>query len=208
MYQPDAIAVLEKGGVPFLFTANEGDAREYDGYEEAERVKNVVLDAASFPNAATLQQEDKLGRLNITKELGQVNGSFQMLYSFGARSFSVWQGNTGQLLFDSNNELEQKAIAAGIYDDNRSDDKGVEPEGIALGTVGKKTIAFVGLERADALALYDVTNPAAPAFIKLLPTGDAPEGITFIPAHQSPAGKSLIVVSSENDGTIKVYKTD
>jgi hypothetical protein len=208
MYQPDAIAVLEKGGVPFLFTANEGDVREYDGYEEASRVKNVILDAASFPDAATLQQDDRLGRLNITKELGQANGSFQMLYSFGARSFSVWQGNTGQLLFDSNNELEQKAIAAGAYDDNRSDDKGVEPEGITLGTVGKRTIAFVGLERADALALYDVTNPVAPTFIKLLPTGDAPEGITFIPAHQSPAGKSLVVVSSENDGTIKVYKTN
>jgi hypothetical protein len=63
-----------------------------------------------------------------------------MLYSFGARSFSVWQGNTGQLLFDSKNELEQKSIAAGVYDDNRSDDKGVEPEGITLGTVGKKTL--------------------------------------------------------------------
>jgi hypothetical protein len=208
MYQPDAIAVLEKGGVPFLFTANEGDAREYDGFKEADRAKNVALDPSFFADAATLQQEDKLGRLNITKELGQADGSFQALYSFGARSFSVWQGNTGQLLFDSKNELEQKSIAAGVYDDNRSDDKGVEPEGITLGTVGKKTIAFVGLERADALAIYDVSNPVAPTFIKLLPTGDAPEGITFIPAHQSPAGKSLVVVSSENDGTIKVYKTN
>jgi hypothetical protein len=208
MYQPDAIAVLEKGGVPFLFTANEGDAREYDGFKEADRAKNVALDPSFFADAATLQQEDKLGRLNITKELGQADGSFQALYSFGARSFSVWQGNTGQLLFDSKNELEQKSIAAGVYDDNRSDDKGVEPEGITVGTVGKKTIAFVGLERADALAIYDVSNPVAPMFIKLLPTGDAPEGITFIPAHQSPAGKSLVVVSSENDGTIKVYKTN
>lgn len=210
MYQPDAIAVLEKGGIPFLFTANEGDAREYGGFEEAERVKDLLLDPTAFPDAATLQQEDKLGRLNVTKTVGddKSDGDLDVLYSFGARSFSVWQGNTGQQVYDSKNELERKCIAAGLYDDGRSDDKGVEPEGITLGTVGKKSIAFVGMERADALAIYDVTDPFQPTFLKLLPTGDAPEGITFIPAHQSPVGKSLVVVSSENDGTIKVYKAE
>jgi DNA-binding beta-propeller fold protein YncE len=208
MYQPDAIALFEKGGFPFLFTANEGDVREYDGFEEAARVKDLVLDAASFPDAATLQQDDKLGRLNVTKTLGDGDGDHNLLYSFGARSFSVWQGNTGQLVYDSKNDLEQKCIVAGLYDDARSDDKGVEPEGITLGAVGKKTIAFIGMERADALAIYDVSDPFQPEFLKLLPTGDAPEGITFIPPHQSPVGRSLVVVSSENDGTIKVYKTN
>lgn len=210
MYQPDAIALLEKGGIPFLFTANEGDAREYGGFVEAERVKNLVLDPVSFPDAATLQQDDQLGRLNVTKTMGDngASGDYNTLYSFGARSFSVWQGNTGQQVYDSKNELEQKTISAGLYDDERSDDKGVEPEGITLGTVGKKNIAFVGMERADALAIYDVSDPFQPKFLKLLATGDAPEGITFIPAHQSPVGKSLVVVSSENDGTIKIYKTN
>jgi hypothetical protein len=64
------------------------------------------------------------------------------------------------------------------------------------------------MERADALAIYDVSNPAHPVFIKLLATGDAPEGITFIPAQKSPVGKSLVVVSSENDGVVKIYKTN
>lgn len=208
MYQPDAIAVYEHKGIPFLFTANEGDAREWGSYTEGQRVKSLNLNAASFPNAALLKEDAQLGRLNVTTTLGDAgnDGTYETLYSFGARSFSIWNGNTGIQIYDSKNELEQKCKAAGYYDDNRSDDKGVEPEGVTLGMVGRKLIAFVGLERADALALYDVTDPYHPAFIKLLPTGDAPEGITFIPAKQNTLGKSLVVVSSENDGMIKIYK--
>ncbi len=210
MYQPDAIASMQIKGVPFLFTVNEGDVREYDVYEENERVEDITLDPTAFPNAAILQQEANLGRLNISTAQGDTDGDgdFDELYSFGARSFSVWNGNTGELLFDSKNDIEKKIIAAGIYDDRRSDDKGVEPEGIALGNVGNKIIAFVGLERVDAVALYDVTNPGNPQFLQILKTGDAPEGILFIPALQSPTGKSLLVVSSEGDGVIKVFSPE
>ena len=94
-----------------------------------------------------------------------------------------------------------------IYDDGRSDDKGVEPESIAIGRVGSKTIAVVGMERADAFAIYDITTPTAPVFIKMYKTGDAPEGIIFIPASKSPINQSLIVISSENDGLVKIYKS-
>jgi hypothetical protein len=95
-----------------------------------------------------------------------------------------------------------------VYDDARSDDKSVEPEAITLGKVGSKTLAFVGLERADAIAIYDVTNPTAPVFVKMITTGDAPEGVLFIPASKSPIQQSLLVVSSENDGVLKVYKAN
>ena len=60
------------------------------------------------------------------------------------------------------NELDKKANELKIYDDGRSDDKGVEPESIAIGRVGSKTIAVVGMERADAFAIYDITTPTAP----------------------------------------------
>lgn len=95
-----------------------------------------------------------------------------------------------------------------MYDDGRSDDKSVEPEAITVGRVGSKMIAVVGMERADAFAVYDVTNPTAPTFVKMYKTGDAPEGILFIPASKSPIRQSLIVVSSENDGFIKIYKAN
>lgn len=209
-YMPDAISLVNYNGVPYLFTANEGDAREYTGYSEIKRVKDVALDATAFPNAVTLKTDAQLGRLNITTTLGDTDGDgdFDVLYSFGARSFSVWNGNTGDLVWDSKNELDIKAKELGVYDDNRSDDKGTEPEAITIGKVGTKTLAFVGMERADAVAVYDVTNPTSPVFVKMFATGDAPEGVLFIHSSKSPIGQSLVVVSSENDGVIKIYKAD
>jgi hypothetical protein len=115
---------------------------------------------------------------------------------------------TGEQVYDSKNELDRKALELQVYDDGRSDDKAVEPEAITIGRVGSKQIAIVGLERADAFAIYDITNPASPQFIKMYKTGDAPEGVLFIPASKSPIQQSLIVVSSENDGVIKIYKAN
>jgi DNA-binding beta-propeller fold protein YncE len=207
VYMPDAIAVLESGGIPYLFTANEGDAREYAGFSEVKRIKDIKLDATAFPTGNTLKQDAQLGRLNITTTLGDTDGDgdFDALYSFGSRSFSVWNGLDGSQVFDSKNELDVKTIAAGIYDDTRSDDKATEPEGIAIGKIGNKQVAFVGMERADAVAVYDVTIPTKPVFLQLLKCGDAPEGVLIIPAKNSPTKKSLLLVSSENDGVIKVY---
>lgn len=207
-YMPDAIAVLNNGGIPHLFTVNEGDAREYTAYTDVKRLSSQNLDPVAFPDAVALKTDAQLGRLNISYRYGDTNGDglLDEIYSLGARSFSVWNGNTGAQIYDSKNELDAKANAAGIYDDGRSDDKSIEPEGITIGVVGKKTVAFVGLERVDAVAIYDVSNPAAPVFLQMVKCGDAPEGVLFIPAKDSPVKKSLLVVSSEDDGLIKVYK--
>jgi hypothetical protein len=208
VYMPDAIAYMNFNGTPYLFTANEGDAREYTAFAEAKRISSLDLDETAFPNATTLKTDAQLGRLNVTTTLGNTDqdGDYDALYSFGARSFSVWNAATGQQVFDSKNELDVKAKEANLYDDGRSDDKSVEPEAIAIGRVGSKMVAFVGMERADAVAIYDVTNPLAPSFIKVIKTGDAPEGVLFIPASKSPVQQSLVVVSSENDGLVKLYK--
>jgi hypothetical protein len=207
MYQPDAIAVLMDKNIPYLFTANEGDAREYNSFVEEVRVGSLSLDPAAFPNGTALKAVTELGRLNVTKTLGDPDrdGDYDALYSLGARSFSVWNGLTGELLYDSKNELEIKANGINAYDDDRSDNKGVEPEGIALGTVNKKHMAFVGMERADAVAIYDVSNPLHPRFLQILKTGDAPEGVLFISQQDSPVKRSLLVVSSENDGFVNIY---
>ena len=209
MYLPDALALLEDNGTPYLFTANEGDAREYDGYSEILRISNkdVKLDPTAFPDATNLKQEANLGRINITTSLGDKDGDGDLdeLYSFGSRSFSVWNGNTGAQIFDSKNELDKACVTANVYDDGRSDDKSVEPEGVTIGKVGNKKVAFIGMERADAVAVYDVTVPSKPVFLQLLKCGDAPEGVLFIAAKDSPTKKSLLLVSSEGDGVIKVY---
>ena len=209
-YMPDAIASYNYNGTTYLFTANEGDAREYAGFAEVKRLGTVALDPVAFPTAATLKTDAQLGRLNITTTLGDKDGDGDLdaLYSFGARSFSVWNAATGAQVWDSKNELDVKCKDLGVYDDARSDDKGAEPEAVTIGRVGSKTVAFVGMERADAVAVYDVTDPTKPAFIKIFKTGDAPEGLLFIPASKSPIGQSLVVVSSENDGMVKIYKAN
>jgi len=209
IYMPDAIAYFNYNGTPYLFTANEGDSREYTAFSEMKRVKEITLDATSFPTATTLKTDIVLGRLNVTTTLGDsdADGDFDALYSLGARSFSVWNATTGSQVFDSQNELDIKAKDLAIYDDTRSDDKSVEPESICIGRVGSKSIAIIGMERADAFAIYDITNPTTPVFIKMYKTGDAPEGIIFIPASKSPISQSLIVTSNENDGTVRIYKT-
>jgi DNA-binding beta-propeller fold protein YncE len=209
IYMPDAIAYFNYNGTPYLFTANEGDSREYTAFTEMKRVKDVSLDATNFPTATTLKTDAVLGRLNVTTTLGDTDGDgdFDALYSLGSRSFSVWNATTGSQVFDSKNELDIKAKDLAIYDDGRSDDKSVEPESVCIGRVGSKSIAIIGLERADAFAIYDITIPTAPVFIKMYKTGDAPEGLLFIPASKSPINQSLIVTSNENDGTIKIYKT-
>lgn len=212
MFQPDAISYFEVNNVPYVVTANEGDAREYTGFVDVKRISNstVLLDPIAFPNATLLKAEASMGRLNINTKMGDTDGDgdFDELVSFGARSFSIWNGNTGALVFDSKNELDRKAQELGIYDDNRSDDKGVEPEAVVVTKMGSKTILFVGLERADAVMVYDVSNPAAPQFLQTFKTGDAPEGLLFIPASKSPTKRSLVVVSSEGDGTVKIFQPD
>lgn len=210
MYMPDAISSIQFEGKTYLFTANEGDSREYTGFTEMKRVNQVTLDPVAFPNGAALKADAVLGRLNMTTTLGDKDkdGDFDEIYSLGARSFSVWDASTGILVWDSKDQLDRESFTLGLYDDLRSDDKGSEPEAITIGRVGSKTIAIVGMERADAFAIYDITNPTAPSFVKMFKTGDAPEGVLFIPASKSPIQQSLIVVSSENDGFVKIYKAN
>ena len=209
MYNPDAIAVLEAEGIPYLFTANEGDARDYDGFGEEAAVKDAdyLLDPVKFPDAATLKTDAQLGRLTVTTTEGDTDndGDFDQVVSFGGRSFSIWNGINGALVYDCGSELELKTAEAGYYDDGRSDNKGVEPEAVTIGIVGRKRFAFIGLERADALAVYDVTSPGRPVFSQVLKTGDGPEGVLFVQKKQSPDNRSLLIVSSENDGVVKIY---
>lgn len=209
MYLPDGIAVLSNNNVPFIFTANEGDTRDYDQFSEEKRVKDVILDPTAFPDGVNLKDDANLGRLKITSTIGDKDndGDYDQLFSFGARSFSIWNGNTGKQIFDSGNDLDLQAVIENNYDDDRSDDKGSEPEGIETGRVGTKNLLFVGLERVDGVAVYDVSNPVKPKFLQWLDCGDAPEGLLFIPANESPSGKSILVVSSEGDGVITVFTT-
>lgn len=215
-YLPDAIGSFQVGGNTFLITANEGDTRDYAGYGEEARVKDLHLDPVAFPNASVLKQDANLGRYTVTKSAGDTDGDgdFDVLYGIGARSFSIWNGRNGTLVKDYQ-DLERDLLMANasLYDDTRSDNKGVEPEGIAIGEIRGKNIVFVGLERSDAVMVYELNGAAGLKFLQLLdgvksigdPGMDAPEGLLFIPEYESPNGRALLVVSSEGDGRITVF---
>ncbi len=233
MYQPDAIASYVVGGVTYLVTANEGDIREWDApYSEVARVSSLTLDP-SLP--AWLKDDAVLGRLNVTNRRGftTAGGPFKELYAFGGRSFSIWT-TTGSLVFDSGDELEQITAAAHPANfnasntnnslDNRSDDKGPEPEGVVVGEVDGRFYAFIGLERIGGIVVYDVTDPRDARFVQYINNRDfgvadvatsvqgdgavrdlGPEGLLFIPSAQSPNGIPLLVVGNEVSGTTTIY---
>lgn len=229
MYQPDSIASYRVGNLTYLVTANEGDARDYDGYAEEARVKDLTLDPVAFPDAAQLRTDARLGRLTVTEANGDVDGDgdFDELYTLGGRSFSIWRvGSGGSVtqVYDSGNELEQITASLlparfnGDAFDTRSDNKGPEPEGLALGVVEGRTYAFIGLERIGGIMMYDITDPDSPSFVQYenptrVEDGDvvgdvAPEGVLFVPAAQSPNGKAMLVVSHEVSGTVVIYEID
>jgi len=256
MFNPDSIATLKVRNEVFLLTANEGDARVYptgddvipgvdegDIFNEEAAVEDLDLDPVAFPDAATLQQRANLGRLNVTSTLGDPDGDglFNRLYSFGARSFSVWSvadfaattaltaPNAG-LVYDSGDAFEQ--VTRSVYPlqfnasnsnttrDNRSDNKGPEPEGIAVGRVGPRDYAFISLERIGGVMVYDVSNPRQPQFLQYVNTrsfgSDAlpgqndsgPEGVTFVAAEDSPNGRPLLLVGNEVSQTLAVFEVE
>ena len=210
LYMPDAISHFTVNNTPYFVTANEGDAREYTAYTDVKRMKSMTLDATVFTDAATLKLDANLGRLNLVADMGDTDGDgdLDQMVSFGGRSFSIWNGNTGKIVYDSKNDVDKKTNEIGTYDDKRSDDKGSEPEAVVAAKMGNQNILFVGLERSDAFMVYDATNPTSPQYLQTVKTGDAPEGILFIPASKSPTKRSLLVVSSEGDGSVKIYQPD
>ncbi|HEY9302494.1 MAG TPA: choice-of-anchor I family protein, partial [Phormidium sp.] len=230
MYQPDAIASYTANGKTYLVTANEGDSRDYDAFSEEARIKDLLLDPTAFPNAAELQTDPKLGRLQVTNTLGDTDGDgdFDELYAFGGRSFSIWD-ESGNLVFDSGDAFEK--ITAERFpeffnasnDDNqfdsRSDNKGPEPEGLTVAQFMGRTYAFIGLERIGGVMVYDISDPVQPVFIdyvnsnrnflgnpKLGTAGDlGPEGLLFITAKNSPKGNPLLVLTNEVSGSTTIY---
>ncbi len=220
--QPDAIASYEVGGETFFVTANEGDSRD-----EEERVADITLDPTVFPNAAELQAEAVLGRLEVSTIDGDLDGDgdFDQLFAFGARSFSIFD-SSGNLVFDSGDDfasitaelLPELFNSEGTLDsfDDRSDDAGVEPEGVVVGEIDGRHFAFIGLERIGGVMIYDITDPTAPEFISYQnPIGEdgnaidiGPEGLTFISAEDSPNGQPALVVTNEVSNSTTIFNVD
>jgi len=264
-YMPDSIAAYTVGGRTFLVTANEGDSREdwLNGMADtgSETAKKLACEAAgyyykdkcrdelslrdSLPSGFTLSSEldalktdTTLGRLKFSYHATKAKnvGTISKLYAYGARSFSIWDAQTGERVYDSGNDFER--ITANRYGslfnqdhngsltgDKRSNSKGPEPEGLAIGEINSRTYAFIGLERMGGVMVYDITNPTKATFVDYINNRDfsqatqgsdklanpaagdlGPEGLTFIAAKNSPNKKPLLVVGNEVSGTTTVFQ--
>ncbi len=231
IYQPDAISSFTVNGETYWISANEGDGRDYSGYSSEVRIKDLTLDPTAFPTANILQNDTNLGRLKtFTPDIiGDIDndGDVDELYSYGARSFSIWD-SIGNLVWDSKDEIEQymKANHASFFNcddglasdqDSRSDDKGPEPEAITVGVMNNTTYAFIGLERQGGILVYDISNPLSPVFNQYVHTMDtnsgemidiAPEGLVFVSPTESHTGKAMLIVSNEVSGTTTIYEIE
>ncbi|MEL7473148.1 MAG: choice-of-anchor I family protein [Planctomycetota bacterium] len=219
LYQPDSIVVFEHEGRTLIATANEGDPRDYKGFSEIARVADVTLDADAFADWPDVQAPERLGRLRVTTTRGDTDrdGDFDELYSFGARSVSIWT-ERGELVWDSGDQIE-RAIAEGTperfnsdhggADENRSDDRGPEPEALAIARLDGRRYLLCGLERVSGIALFDITEPRAASMVGYIPPSDAdaaPETMVAISAERSPTGRPLVAVAYEVSGTVVIYE--
>jgi len=144
-------------------------------------------------------------------------------------------------VFDSGDDIEQKIAevsplnfnanhscdpclpiiggASGNEIDNRSDNKGPEPESVTIGKAYGRTYAFIGLERIGGIMVYDLSDPHLPVFVQYInnrnflavtntaAAGDlGPEGVHFVSEDDSPTGVPLVVVANEISGTTSVYE--
>lgn len=151
------------------------------------------------------------------------------LYLFGGRSYLILDSD-GQQVFESGDQFEQ-IVRNSDDDENGIDEEspaaGPEPEGVAIGGIDGEVFAYIGFEEVGGVAMFDVTDPETPSFVDYGNTRDfdigpetatedegepgsvagdlAPEGLTFVPATDSPSGDPLLIVGYEVSGTTAVY---
>ena len=232
MFMPDAIASYQVGATTYVITANEGDQREYDSINEDTSVEDddvIILDPTAYPNAEYLIERPLLGRLAVSPYSGDTDGDgdIDILHSFGTRSFSIWNGKTGQLVYDSGDDFERITAAdaefGGLFNasnsnnnfKNRSDNKGPEPEGVTTAEINGETYAFITLERVGGVMTYNVSNPNAPVFVDYSNSrttdgedegGDlGPEGVLYIAPEDSPTGFGMLLLANEVSATVSIY---
>lgn len=209
---PDGISTFEVNGTTYLATANEGDAREWGDFTNEARA--TLTDSEG-------NEAEKVRVLDHDVTAGLADGTN---YLFGGRSFSIFNADTMELVYDSGNDFERltadylswwfNSSNDDIDIDSRSTKKGPEPETVTVKQLGDRWYAFVGLERIGGIMVYDVTDPSGASYVNYINTRDfsgeiagdvAPEGLAFISAEDSPSGSPILLAACEVSGTLAAY---
>jgi hypothetical protein len=224
---PDTITQFSRGGSTYLVTVNEGDARGDDN-DIARGATAGLIDTSNSGGGDLYYAGDVgntgIGRLNILKDMGNLDGDagIEDPTMMGTRSFSIWSASTQERVFDSASMIEQYVASndSSTFNmndglttkyDERSDDKGPEPEALAFGTIGGRDYVFVGAERQNGIFQFDITDFGNVSITSYFNTasstadsgGDfiSPESIAFLNAANNPTGQNLLVVGYEGTGS-------
>lgn len=245
---PDSIGAFTAGGETYFAAANEGDAREWgdeDGsgvYTDETEIKELIEDGkvcegVELPEG--FEATSFAGNLKVSTASGwnEDKSCFDEFYAYGSRSFSIYDA-AGNVVFDSGSDFEEitaRLHAQGVLNfnadnedpeaDDRSDNKGPEPEALTIGTVGERTYAFIGAERVGGIFVYDVTDPRNAQYVTYVNNRDfsrdydeenyeatkaagdlGPEGLTFVDRKDSPNGEYLLIAGNEVSGTTTVFQ--
>ena len=145
---------------------------------------------------------DKTGRFFVTADEGDTRDSAGSGALRGGRTVSVFDASSGAFIADTGNQLDAAANSIGAYPDSRSNRGGSEPEVLDLTDHRGRTLVAVGLERANAVALIDVSDPTAPTVFAIAPVGLNPEGVKFLKR----GSRLFVVCANEASGTVSVLE--
>jgi len=181
------------------FSASDVDLDDIDTLDDKQvKLVNSLNGVRREPDAVHWIDDDCFATANE----GDLDG--------GSRGFTIFD-DEGGVLFDSGVAFEHLGVALGHYPDKRSDNKGVEPEGLEVGKFGPDKLLFVGSERGNYVGVFKVTGKKKKKveLLQTLPVTNGPEGLLAIPSRK------LFVVASEVDdagegirSTITIFKRD
>ena len=145
---------------------------------------------------------DLSGRFFVTADEGDTRTAAGASGPRGGRTVSVFDLDSGVLLGDTGSQLDDAAAAASVYPDSRSNRGGTEPEVLDLTHYRGQTLVVVGLERGNAVALVDVSDPTAPLVIDVAPAGVGPEGVKFFRR----GSRLFVAAANEVSGTVSLFE--
>lgn len=225
---PDQIASFRVPGRSrrYLVTADEGDDRGTEGAEGvglfADRAR--VSDLQRAGRLVAHPRDAGLARLLVSTIDGDEDGDgvIETPTHQGGRSLSVWDAETLARVGDTGSQLEEWSAREapaffnasigpeGLRMDDRSDDRGPEPEGVCTALVKGVPYAFVSLERPGAIAVVCLADPRHPEVVHLEPLARVgalgPEGLRVVAAARSPTGTALLVVACEASSAVLLFE--
>ncbi len=242
VYMPDSIQLISLGGKEYLVTANEGDSRNWGEYTNevpvADISSKVQLNANLYEGftqdeldqmvaKGLLTDTNQLAGLKVHNRLGlNSSGQYEALYSFGARSLSIFDAETLELIYDSGSLIEDMVAQKYtpffnttdnfIAPDIQSISRGPEPETVVVGIINDRSYAFLGLEKTGGIIAFDIEDPVNTHYVNEINSRDFSgdikgdsgiEGMVFVSADDNPFGSEpLIFTGNEVSGTASMFR--